>query len=114
LFNTKNLKAKLIVTLAVIVYMVVCYTFGIPCIILSITGIPCLGCGMTRAIVSILKFDFKAAFSFHSMVWSLPLLYLMFLTDGKLFKKRYLNITCCIILAVGFLAELCRKIFICL
>lgn len=112
MFNSKNLKAKLIVTLAVIIYAVVCYAFGIPCIILRLTGLPCLGCGMTRAIISVLKLDFRSAFSYHSMVWSLPLLYLMFLTDGKLLKQKSLNITCCVILAAGFLAELCRKLFV--
>lgn len=41
---------------------------GIGCPIKFITGIPCLGCGMTRAVISVLRFNFSAALYFHPMV----------------------------------------------
>ncbi|MFZ5987065.1 MAG: DUF2752 domain-containing protein [Bacillota bacterium] len=37
------------------------------CIIKNIFGIPCPGCGMTRAYLNFLKFDFKAAFYYHPL-----------------------------------------------
>lgn len=30
-------------------------------------GVPCFGCGMTRALISCLHLDFKAAFSYHPL-----------------------------------------------
>lgn len=30
-------------------------------------GVPCLGCGMTRALISCLKLDFVAAFNYHPL-----------------------------------------------
>lgn len=30
-------------------------------------GVPCFGCGMTRALMSCLHFDFNAAFSYHPL-----------------------------------------------
>ncbi len=38
-----------------------------------LTGLPCPGCGMTRAWLSVLRLDFAAAFAFHPL-WPLPLL----------------------------------------
>lgn len=43
----------------------------IGCPIKYITGIPCLGCGMTRATLSILKLDFDMAFYYHPMIFVL-------------------------------------------
>lgn len=41
------------------------------CPIKNIFGISCFGCGMTRGFISILHFDFKAAFEYN--VLSIPL-----------------------------------------
>ncbi len=42
---------------------------------------------MTRAFFSALKLDFSAAFYYHKMFWSLPILYAYFLFDGKIFSR---------------------------
>ena len=34
-----------------------------------IFGMDCPGCGMTRALLSALKLDFQAAFSYHPLFW---------------------------------------------
>lgn len=34
-----------------------------------IFGVDCPGCGMTRAFISALKLDFKAAFRYHPLFW---------------------------------------------
>jgi hypothetical protein len=41
------------------------------CIFRHITGVPCPGCGMTRACLAALQLDFKAAFYWHPL-WILP------------------------------------------
>ena len=108
----KNLKTKFLITLAVLVYAVVLYISPISCVIYEIFGIPCPGCGMTRAWLAILKLDFYKAFSYHFMFWSLPILYLCFLRDGKLFNKKNFNISFYTIIIIGFAINWFYRIFV--
>lgn len=101
--KVKNLKLKLVITLTIFIYAVVLYLIpGISCPILSLTGIRCPGCGMTRALLSAIHFDFKQAFSYHAMFWAVPVLYISFLFDGRLFKNKYLNILFHLLIGAGF------------
>ena len=47
------------------------YGFSIPCIFHEVTGFYCPGCGITRCILAILKFDFALAFRYNSLVFVL-------------------------------------------
>ncbi len=47
---------------------------GTPCLFRRLTGIPCPCCGMSRAWIAALRLDFRGAFSFHPVFWSLPVL----------------------------------------
>lgn len=60
----------------------------IHCIFRTFLGIPCPGCGMTRAIKCLLKFNFSVAAKYNFMVFSIPLLLLYYFSDGKLFGKK--------------------------
>ncbi len=51
---------------------------GIGCPIKFITGISCMGCGMTRAWLSVLCLDFKSAFYYHPGFWIPPLVIIYF------------------------------------
>ena len=53
--------------------------FAIPCIFNKVTGLYCPGCGNTRAAISLLKFDFLAAFYYN------PLFLLEFLYIGWIY-----------------------------
>ncbi len=57
-----------------IVFLVYIITMaaGISCPIKFLTGISCAGCGMTRACLSALRFDFTAAFEYHPLWITLP------------------------------------------
>lgn len=99
----KDFRSKFIITVLVLVFATLMYIFKIPCIILSVTGVSCLGCGMTRALLSALRLDFVSAFSYHAMFWSLPILYLMFLFDGKIFNNKFLNAFVMFIMVIGFI-----------
>ena len=54
-------------------------------------GIPCPTCGMSRAWLAAFRLDPASAFRFHPMFWSVPLLILFPLYDGRLFAREKLN-----------------------
>lgn len=43
------------------------YSGGSLCVIRSITGLPCPGCGMTRALIALSKLEFTKAVRFHPL-----------------------------------------------
>lgn len=47
-------------------YLNVKYNFGMPCAINKIFGIYCSGCGLTRAVGSMLELDFYQAFRYNA------------------------------------------------
>ncbi len=87
----------------VLVFAGCCYVWNLPCIIKSLTGVSCPGCGMTQAFVAAIRLDFAAAFSYHKMFWSVPVLYLCFLKDGALFSARWGNVLIYAGVLAGFL-----------
>ncbi len=42
---------------------------GPSCLLRRTVGIPCPGCGMTRATLALLRLDFAAAFAYHPLVY---------------------------------------------
>lgn len=63
--------------------------FGITCVFLEVFGIPCPGCGMTRAAAALLRMDFLEAIRQNSMVFFMPyvLVYLFFDLKSKVHTK---------------------------
>ena len=41
---------------------------GFPCVLHSLTGLHCPGCGISRMFISLASLDFKAAFSYNAYV----------------------------------------------
>lgn len=64
---------------------------GIGCPIHYITGINCPGCGMSRALFQILRFDIRGAFLYHPLWWMVPVLAVVwFLREsGRISRKIY-------------------------
>ena len=52
------------------------------------TGVICPTCGMTRAWRACFRLELQAAFSYHPMFWSIPVLVLAFLLDGFAFPGK--------------------------
>lgn len=73
------------------VMLAVWHFLKLPCIPRAITGVICPGCGLSRAWFAALRLDLMAAFSYHPMFWSIPVLALFILYDGRLFRKERLN-----------------------
>lgn len=61
-----NIKRILLVALKVIAFVVLMLLFY-HCPLMYFFNIPCPGCGMTRAYLSLLRFDFAAAYEYHSL-----------------------------------------------
>ena len=77
---------------------------GWPCLFRSITGIPCICCGMSRAWLAALQLNLADAFRHHPMFWSIPILLLLAFFDGRLFPGYLWNRILLILLPVGLLA----------
>ena len=98
----KNLSEKLITLGIVAAIVVIMYLLEIRCFFNLLFGITCPGCGITRAYISLLRLDFAAAFEYNPMFWSVPILGVLYLFDGKLFKYTWLNYLLTIGIFAGF------------
>ena len=107
----KNLKSKLIDLLAIAGVVGIFFILDLPCVFQALFRIPCPGCGMTRAYISLLRFDIQQAFAYHPMFWSVPILLLLYLTDGKLFRSKWANRLLLIALLAGFLLNWIIRLF---
>ncbi len=101
----KRFFLKIAFLAAYAVLLLILSYFQVPCLFQATLGLPCPGCGMTRAIRSLLHFDFAAAFSFHPMVFSLPILFLYLLKDGGLFQKKQWDYVLLGFIGLGFVVH---------
>ncbi|MFR7750789.1 MAG: DUF2752 domain-containing protein [Collinsella sp.] len=53
------------------------YLLDIGCVFRLMTGIPCPGCGMTRAWLAALRLDFATAFAYHPLFWVVPIAFVL-------------------------------------
>lgn len=54
-----------------------------------ITGIPCMGCGMTRAWESVFVGEFQKAFLYHPLFWTVPIFIIIYFYKDKIPSKLY-------------------------
>ena len=87
------------------------YHFRLPCVPRTLTGIPCITCGLTRAWLYALHLDFLSALRQYPMFWAVPILALFFLWDGKLFRRRGVNVWVLGILLAGMLLSYLLRLF---
>ena len=75
MFGRKKLVVKhAIIFLLLAAYIIVMQLTGFGCPIRRMTGIPCPGCGLTRAYISLFRFDIKEAFIYHPLFPLIPLI----------------------------------------
>ena len=62
---------------------------GIGCVFLHFLGIPCPGCGMTRALLALLRLDFAAAFAYHPLIFAMPYVfcYVFLPMEGRIHRR---------------------------
>lgn len=85
--NLSHTKGKLLALTIYASLLALFYLLKIPCLFQYFFRIPCPGCGMTRALLSLLRLDLNSAFHYHPMVWSLPFLGVYLLKNGGLFQN---------------------------
>lgn len=95
------------------------YHVGIPCLFYKITGYKCPGCGITRALFSLIKGDIKQAIYYNKILMlMLPFiaiyfgyksyLYVMAIRGNKKIEKA-LNIWACILLVIAIMYGVFRN-----
>ena len=84
--QTSKDKLKLIALL--LLAALLSHASGIGCPIRWLTGIPCAGCGMSRAFLSVFTGHFRAAYGYHPLVFPVLPLVLLWLTG--MFQDRRL------------------------
>ena len=68
------------------------YILDIGCMVKYLFGVPCPGCGLTRAWLAVFRGDFSAAFAWHPLFWAAPVFIIWgVLYNGAVFKKRIYN-----------------------
>ncbi|MDO5381896.1 MAG: DUF2752 domain-containing protein [Eubacteriales bacterium] len=85
-----------IIGFAVIVGLL--YISGVGCPVKFITGVSCPGCGMTRAVYSLMRLDFAAAFHYHPLVIMLPVIVLLLAFQWKMDRKVFNGLMTAIII----------------
>lgn len=92
------------------------YLLDIGCVFRLMTGIPCPGCGMTRAWLAALRLDFAAAIAYHPLFWVVPLAFVLAFvrdeaTSGK--AKRGIDIAIavlCVLVVVVWIVRLINPV----
>lgn len=82
----KDKLLRIIISVLSISILVLFYCF-VGCPIRWLFGITCPSCGMTRAAISLLKFDFASAYFFHPLVFTLPIFAIIYCFRKRLSKR---------------------------
>ena len=69
--------------------------------------IPCAGCGMSRALVAVLHFDFYSAWCYHPLIYLMPFVALLYLFRKKIDKKvlKVAGVTIIVLFAVVYVVR---------
>ena len=89
----------------IIVYLIFDY-YDISCVFLKVAGIPCPGCGMTRAVLSIIRLDFVQAFKDNVVIFFMPYIGIYVLCDFKHKIHKVLLLMIVIIAIINWLVKI--------
>ena len=104
-------KKEIKILLPIIIILVIFIYFSDPldgpiihCIFNKITGFYCPGCGMTRALNTILRFDFHQAFRFNALMFIMPPIFLIYyiFEYNNYVKLAKVVLILMIVIALGF------------
>lgn len=95
-------KEALAVSGGVIILYIILNLLGITCPIKWMTGISCMGCGMTRAWLSVLKFDFSSALYYHPLFWTVPIAAVIYVFRDKIKIYKWLLLLIAVLFCVVY------------
>lgn len=81
------IKKVIVISLILIVFFIAIELDLNLCLFKNVLGIPCPGCGMTRAFLALTDLNFRLAFSYHPL-FIIPIIIFIILF---LHKKKYLS-----------------------
>lgn len=75
------------------------------CPMVLLTGLPCPGCGLTRAAFRVLHLDFAGAWSIHPFIYAVLALAVVFVTERYLLQSKSMKVSkwCGIVVMAGML-----------
>ncbi len=93
---------KAVLGVSAVVALVILLDRG--CVFYHLTGIPCLGCGLTRSYLAAMRFDFGEAFRMHPL-WpvTVPVLLWAVWKDGVFFNDRRQNLVFTLLLGLVYI-----------
>jgi hypothetical protein len=104
----KKLKEALPAICAVALVYLILDIAGIGCPIKFLTGVSCMGCGMTRAYLSLLRLDFTGAFRYHPLFLIPIIAAILFLFRSRISQKivKVLLFTTIILFSIIYLLRI--------
>lgn len=82
---------KIVLMICAFGFLLFLVTKNTACPFRKLTGVPCPGCGMSRAWLAVLHGNFKEAFHYHPLFWIIPVLMIFILWDGQIFSSQKAN-----------------------
>lgn len=120
-FNKRKISYILLLFLFLTYYYFINVYFGfyIPCIFNKTTKLLCPGCGVSRMLISISRFDFYTAFTYNPIIFcGLPfILYILtkqtfhYITDTKFIMSKIENCLLFVFLIILLLFGIIRNFF---
>lgn len=106
-FIVKHDLAMSLFTMVVMALVLFIVDIGCPTRFLS--GICCPGCGMTRAVISLLHLDINGAVHYHPLVFTLPIIAFLFINQKRI-NTYVLNTILALIIVAFVVVYLVRLI----
>lgn len=110
---SRGSKRRLIGAVLIAAYFAAAYSllshFGITCVFLELFGIPCPGCGMTRALRALVRLDVLQAARYNVMIFFMPYVAAYVLFD---FKHKAHTVLLNVIAGIAIINWLIKLLFI--
>lgn len=98
----KSPVVKLIGLLIATLLTILIKYWRIDCVWRYFFGIPCPGCGMTRALLAAVHGDFGGMIKYNFMLPSVPIVLAYIMFDGRIFRSKLADTIVLTAIALGF------------